>query len=372
MDTVIENKRKVLIVAPHFNFPPMDGADKTIEAFFEVLDGFEIFLLYSEGLYNVTTSELIIEHRLKRRPKYLAAIFSIYNKETYSAALFNRSEILGDFSFYAVIYSYLGNLYKYKEFIKAEKSLVWTHNYDIDWYSYKKSQNCALNIVNFFNRHSTVRYLQNLNKDTYLIACSEYDHIQYSRWHSRTVKVGIGVDLINHDNIGKARARNGRSLAFVGSLGNRMNLDALVYFDKHFWPGLVAEGFRFSVVGSNPSKAIIDLVERNSWMSYYNVASEDFDSTMDNFDFFVMPFEYNNGFKLKQLLSLKYRKPILATKAIELIDSGIGVTSDSLVEWLSYVESFSDNYAEFISSVDAKSKEYSWENQLYPMITILK
>jgi glycosyltransferase involved in cell wall biosynthesis len=106
---------------------------------------------------------------------------------------------------------------------------------------------------------------------------------------------------------------------FVGSLGVKINLDAIEFFKKDFYPLLKAEvggDLEVLVVGSNPSAKVSRLCKDMGWMLYPNVSDEELTRLYRTATFSILPFRYATGSKLKLLQSLANGVPYLATHVL--------------------------------------------------------
>src|SRR4028119_1209634 len=106
---------------------------------------------------------------------------------------------------------------------------------------------------------------------------------------------------------------------FVGSLGVNINLDAIEFFKKDFYPLLKAEvggDLEVLVVGSNPSAKVSRLCKDMGWMLHPDVSDEELTRLYRTATFSILPFRYATGSKLKLLQSLANGVPYLATHVL--------------------------------------------------------
>jgi len=131
--------------------------------------------------------------------------------------------------------------------------------------------------------------------------------------------------LHNERNAGPSVSRN---RAIVGSLGVKINLDAIEFFKKDFYPLLKAGlggDLEVLVVGSNPSDNVSRLCRDLGWMLYPDVSDEELTRLYRTSTFSILPFRYTTGSKLKLLQSLANGVPCLATLALrDQVESGRG------------------------------------------------
>ena len=261
----------------------------------------------------------------------------------------------------------------YKDLFTNARHFIWTHNYDLDWYAYyKRNFNEFLSkSVEFISYHTTKRILKNLrDKNVFLVNVSEQDSIKYSTYTDKVITVSIGLDKETYPRTFLVQEKP--LIGFVGSLGNEMNYKALNHFSKNIWPDIKDVCDDFIVVGSNPSSRLLDLVNTNSWKYKFNLSNELFDKEVSKIDFLTMPFEYNNGFKLKMMLSLKFGIPILATEAIVLLNPSIGLKSNDTTKWRQFILLNYSKRMENEKKLKSLASSFSWKETLKPLIGKIK
>ena len=373
--------KKILIIAPQLSHPCLDGADISMLKLFETLEKQykDVYLVSKYGLSPKGNFDFNKKVVFDQRSKYLAGILTILRNSIYSREKFkNKKQIKSlirksGIKFDIVLYSYLGVYDLYKDLFTNARHFIWTHNYDLDWYAYyKRNFNEFLSrSVEFISYHTTIRILKNLrDKNVFLVNVSEQDSIKYSTYTDKVITVSIGLDKETYPRTFLVQEKP--LIGFVGSLGNEMNYKALNHFSKNIWPDIKDVCDDFIVVGSNPSSRLLDLVDTNSWKYKFNLSNELFDKEVSKIDFLTMPFEYNNGFKLKMMLSLKFGIPILATEAIVLLNPSIGLKSNDTTKWRQFILLNYSKRMENEKKLKSLASSFSWKETLKPLIEKIK
>ena len=373
--------KKILIIAPQLSHPCLDGADISMLKLFETLQKQykDVYLVSKYGLSPKGNFDFNKKVVFDQRSKYLAGILTILRNSIYSREKFkNKKQIRSlirksGIKFDVVLYSYLGVYDLYKDLFTNARHFIWTHNYDLDWYAYyKRNFNEFLSkSVEFISYHTTKRILKNLrDKNVFLVNVSEQDSIKYSTYTDKVITVSIGLDKETYPRTFLVQEKP--LIGFVGSLGNEMNYKALNHFSKNIWPDIKDVCDDFIVVGSNPSSRLLDLVNTNSWKYKFNLSNELFDKEVSKIDFLTMPFEYNNGFKLKMMLSLKFGIPILATEAIVLLNPSIGLKSNDTTKWRQFILLNYSKRMENEKKLKSLASSFSWKETLKPLIGKIK
>ena len=154
--------------------------------------------------------------------------------------------------------------------------------------------------------------------------------------------------LINRKIISMNFIKNQRILIFffVGSLQVMQNIDSLFYFAESFYP-YIKNGFKnleISIVGRKPSNETKKLCQDLKWNLYVNVSNKKLIQFYRKADFLILPFRYNNGFKIKFLESLANGTPIIGTKCVDYFGKSENISmslfSDKVTEWISHIEDF--------------------------------
>jgi len=131
-----------------------------------------------------------------------------------------------------------------------------------------------------------------------------------------------------------------KDLMFIGGYSHKPNEDAMVYFVREVFPAIrgALPGIRLFAVGSEPSKAVLDLagpdVEITGWV-------RDVRPYFEGCRVFVSPLRYGAGMKGKIGQSMSFGVPVVTTT--------IGAEGIGLVDGVSAL--VADNPADFSSAV---------------------
>ena len=218
--------------------------------------------------------------------------------------------------------------------IEGRLYCVESHNDEIEWFKNlrKSSTNPLAKLTAYFSESWARTFLGEHGSDFVFFHVSRADQEGYLKRFPghRSYMVPIGVDEVPRELSwqedlappGKVR------LLFVGLLGVQINLDAIEFFKKDFYPLLKAGlggDLEVLVVGSNPSDKVSRLCRDLGWMLYPDVSDEELTRLYRTSTFSILPFRYTTGSKLKLLQSLANGVPCLATLALrDQVESGRG------------------------------------------------
>ena len=378
-----------LVLAPHYRSPARNGADILIEGrwqafsrFFDVdiLGECEILRFRSGQLSEVTRFENY------SRSKPLAAIRTIFFGSHYL-----REKLITD-SYISQYRQMISNI-RYDAFVASYPSVgVWihsdhfavggcpifveTHNDEFRWFA-----NIEGSASNSFQR-AVARYsriwldsnLLAIKEDCCLIHVSKEDEAGYSRVLGQHTSMVIPVGAQNPVLAPKWTTATSHScrihLVFIGSLGVKMNYDALVHFATSYFPALrrgLGDTLCVTVAGSSPSKAVRRLCSTQGWNLEPDLSEDRVAVLLADASYTIMPFPYTTGSKLKLLKSLAHGIPILATLASQgqLVDlPATCVFSDDPAMWVAVCKRTLDQALSLEERLDliAIAKKYSWNS----------
>ncbi len=168
-------------------------------------------------------------------------------------------------------------------------------------------------------------------------------------------------------------------ISFVGNMRTVANEDAVVFFAKEIFPRIRKkhENAEFYIIGSSPSKAVIELGK----MAGITVTGrvEDVRKYVWDSDVSVVPVRIAAGLQNKVLESMAIGRPVVATstasKGIENLKGDELLVSDDPEQFARYVVDLLENYEKRKKlSIKARKfveKEYSWETaweKMYEMV----
>ena len=350
----------ILVVAPHLIYPTRDGADIAIDRRWGELSRFvsNVDIVAAQTVVRYQDGKItnMVPFSNKSRSKWKAALQTLFFRSVYTKERFlTRSFVnasrpyLGDPSYQAVVFSYLAtaSLGKYLA-SPTIKRYVLTHNDDVAIYRNmrKSSRNMLQKLVALMSERWVRRYGQAAKDDFRFIHVSEDDA---AGWRAAIGEHAyflgkVGCDLPERRFEKRPpMSRRPVRIIFVGSLGVKMNMDAVQHFADNFLPVLskMIGAVDVRIVGSNPTPAVVKLCGQNGFGLFANVSNDELAAQFAWSDFSVLPFPYSTGTKLKLLDSVARGVPILATGSIGDFP-GIGteaacLVSDDPIKWAEHI-----------------------------------
>lgn len=349
-------KNKVIINAPHLKYPLRNGADIYIDrlgcnlSFFRgrvIIIGANTIVQYEMGSMiknnsfpnDLRTKECAALRTLMFRSHYL------YEKYLTPAYCRKARELYEENPEALIIYSLISTA---KLKLVKKSAIIITHNDEIAWFQdqIRFSNNPLQKLTAHISEKWLMKFLKDIANDFIFIHITENDYERYR--HLIPAHVGFVVpagvdisllpDVFQPDGIIR--------LLFVGSLGVKMNYDALEYFGKRFWP-VLKNVFRAQiellVLGSQPSNQMRKLCQRENWQLLPDVSDEELRIQYSRADFSILPYSYTNGAKLKLLSSLAAGLPVLATTNMCILprqDFPPNLYSDKPQEWCNHLLKF--------------------------------
>lgn len=387
------NNNRILVIAPHLKYPLRNGADIAVDRKWKYISihsneiliyGCNEIVEYSHGLM---VSKSKFENKLNGN--FYSAIKAIIFQTNYLVEKFNTrkftnkvNDILKKEDFDLVVFSFISST-KNINFKKIKKILIETHNNEFQWYDNisKNTFNPFIKILSKISKNWINNFfIKNKCADNIILSSvSKADFDFYLKITSfKNIYIPAGTDVVSNLDFSSIN-KNPYQLIFFGSLSVRMNLDALYGFEV-FYRRLVdrlGNQVTLVVAGSNPSKAVIELCNRNGWKLHQNIPDDEMDSLISSSLFSVMPFDYGAGMKLKYLKSLSLGVPCLSFGAsvnpeIPLIYPSL-VSNDS-EEWINRIETVIDSSMgkEVRKKIVQSIIDYSWDKIALDTLQILK
>ncbi|NQV73959.1 glycosyltransferase [bacterium] len=331
-----------------------------------------------------------IEHRhphgYSMRSRAIAALRTVvfrshYFKEKFITPRFCSAieSALRSASYGTLIGSYIVSYDALKPHVNPSQLVVLlTHNDEFVWFENLK--NAAGNAISRLVASTSLSFLRNwFNEErpgVIYAHVSEKDKQGYAQLlpDSESIVVPIGADIPEAPVPATSPGSLKATLLFVGSLGIKMNGDALQHFETVFAPVLSKRiPLNVIVAGSNPSQIVMDLCQRNNWSLQANVSDEALRALFERSDFAFLPFEYSTGSKLKLIGTLAHGVPFLATSAVapptELIVPP-SLVSDNPEAWADAIQQtmeagISTNQR---NALYEAAKQHSWSRSVEIMI----
>lgn len=326
-----------LVVAPHLEYPVRTGADLLIEKKygrfsekvpFVDLIGKHAVVRYQDGrpvrrvpFENAEVSKAgAALGTLRRRSHYLLEKFLTREyREVARAHLANPEYKTAVFS-----HVWAADVARGIPKVEGRVHCIETHNDEILWYENlrKSSANPLAKLTAYSSERWASSFLRRYGSGFLLLHVSEADRRGFAERFPdlKGCVVPIGVELPDGGRrLEDPAASDKVRLIFVGSLGVKINTDALSFFSEIFYPKLkkyFGERLEVLIVGSNPSKRTRRLCEAAGWELRANVSDEELEHLYAISLFSILPFSYTTGSKLKLLGSLSHGVPYLATESL--------------------------------------------------------
>jgi hypothetical protein len=327
-----------LVLAPHLEYPVRNGGDILIDRKWSRLSeyvpyvdiiGKDTITRYEGGRFvksvcyaNKHVSKPLAAFRtLAKRSHYLL------EKNLTRSFVQKAQQYLAKPEYRTVVCSFIWTAAVVTDAPEIEGRLycVETHNDEIEWFENlrRSSTNPLAKLTAYFSERWAWSFLDRHGSEFVFFHVSKADQEGYSRRFPghRSHVVPTGVDEVSrelprHEDLGQpGKVR----LLFVGSLGVKINLDALEFFREDFCRPLeegLGGDLEVLVVGSKPSDRVARLCREMGWKLYPDVSDEELGRLYRTSTFSILPFRYTTGSKLKLLHSLANGVPYLATPAL--------------------------------------------------------
>lgn len=379
-----------LILAPHLKYPLVNGADISIENIGKYISHHvEHVTIVGQKTIRIFKMAQLVEEKFYLNEdisKISASIRTLLFRDHYLKSKFNTSEFneqavtyLDNAIYKTVLYSFISTT-AVKELSVPHSdrvNIVWTHNDEFKWFEDIKKK--TINPLAKLAASLSLRWLRNWfheNSGNYLLLhVTEDDASGYCTFfpNHKFLQVSIGVEeedtrlpIVSHNT-----NHNTISLLFLGSLSNKMNLDALNHFKDSFYFILekqLAGRLTVKIVGSNPSPGVRRVCQECSWELYPNVDNNGLVSLLHQADFSIMPFQYVTGAKLKLLKTLANGLPFLGTSAmasqLDYLPTNC-LLSDDPQEWVEHLLATANRGGippEDRAALQVYARQFSWRS----------
>ena len=377
-----------LIIAPHFEFPTMNGGDIYIEQIAQHLSAEigRVTLLGCSEIVDYSQGSLVQRKKYdnKMRSKSAAALRTILLQDHYYAQKFltpafskTAQDLIDSNPGSQLFFSYLVTTNILTNAKNSPKPVVITQNDERVWFENqaKHSNNPLQKWVSHLSAKWVTRFFRQKSQGFVFAHITKEDMQGYQALgQHRGFVLPAGVEVLPLPTMAKWDGTI--RLLFCGSLGVKMNFDALQHFEGNYWPQIKAK-FKDTVVdtvaGSNPSSQVRNLCTRNGWQLQPNLASEQLLALHHTSTFAILPFPYTTGAKIKLLNAYAAGLPVLATTNMrfgEKQDFYPNLYSNAPDEWVRRLEQIS---TEGISSPDKErcqdfASQYSWPAIIQSML----
>lgn len=347
------SRPSILVLAPHLVYPVRNGADIAVAELARALsqNGCPVRVVSSRAVVHYGGGEEEARHPFENamRSRSASAIRTALFRSHYYAEKFLTPGFLAEARCQlaspdvdVVLHSYLTTASGADLPDSDRPHLVLTHNDEFAWFEDLRAS--VRNLVGQAAASASLQWLRQFmaahGDHVTLLHFTEADRAGWEREvpGHRAAVVPIGVSLRGAPAPPLAPEAAVR-LLFVGTLGVRMNRDALVHFASRYLPALrdrLGTALSVTVAGSSPSPEIEALCEREGWALRPDVSEDEMDALFRSATFSLLPFAYATGAKLKLLKSLAYGVPALCTEAVSAQASLVvppSLVSDAPSEW---------------------------------------
>ena len=326
-----------LILAPHLMYPTRTGANILVDRMACALSAFTPYV-------DVIASDRIVRYRDGRevacrsfenrhRSKRAAALRVLARRshfyiEKFTTPAFRREALalLRDPAYRTVISSYITTarlVAETPDLPAGRRHLIFTHNDEFKWFQdlRRTTANPLGKLAASFSERWLHGFFRRFARDFLFVHVTEEDREGFARYYPDhpSLIVPIGVELPPAPAAPLPPNAERLRLLFVGSLGVKMNRDALIHFARKYLPPLRArfgDTFEVIVAGSTPVPAVRVLCEEHGWRLHADVSDDALRRLYEQATFALLPFPYATGAKLKLLGALAHGVPFLATEAV--------------------------------------------------------
>lgn len=329
-----DSTRPCLVVAPHLEYPIRNGADILIDRKYAHFSEYVSFvdIIGRDTVVRYRGGELVqsTPYENVRVGKVAAAAATLCKRSHYQYEKFVTKKFIETARSYLtkpdygmVVFSFVWTAAIVRGLPKVDDRLccIETHNDELKWYEgiRKASINPLAKLTAHYSERWAKSFMEGYSSEFLFLHVSEADQKGFSErfpdHKSRVVPTGAEVASDGSFHRENPAVPERTRLIFVGSLGVKINFDALSNFEKRFYPVLKEElgDLEVLIVGSNPSRRVTKLCRRAGWKLHSNVPDQELRDLYSVSTFSILPFNYTTGSKLKLLDSLAHGIPYLAT-----------------------------------------------------------
>ena len=373
--------KKIIVLAPHLEYPTRNGADIYIERLSCYLSAYRV-PVYILGLNTLTSyvmganiSQSYFSNRL--RTKTWAAIRTLALRSHYLIEKFLTSayrkkakELVQENPEAIIVYSFISSC---SLELEKKSSIIVTHNDEIAFYRKQRviTKNPLQKLVASFSEKWLVSFLDKSMNDNVYVHITDADQKAYSNYiaQHRSIIVPAGAEY-RHPVILAHPLDKTIHLLFCGSLSVKMNQDALLFFKDKFWgllKGYFNEDIDIWIAGSHPTPSVVNLCKNQGWALHPDICDDDLYSLYEAATFGILPFEYSDGAKIKLLNCLAAGLPVLATNSVKTMpeqDFPPNLFSNDPNKWLEHLQKYRETSNDILSGRIACQQfalQYSWQ-----------
>ena len=326
----------ILSLAPMCNYPPHDGASQRVVSIAEVLctAGHQVTLVGNDfilrlvpsanGSVSSTVNLSITRFQIGWRSKRQSALRTLCTSGHYCETKFTNPDwerivcnLVAHTRPDVVVVNFIWMM-SVLDRIKLYPQLIVCDTHNSEWRMFDNFVRTSKNpIVRRMSKTSKARYTElnrTLRSDTVLmhIAQTDLDDHKAHRPDLAHILVPACVGAVNPRTVTPEYGAVPKQLLFCGSLSNIMNLKALEYFARKFWP-TVQPLAQLTVAGSSPSSRITYMCDKFGWHLEADFDDHRKSELYNAAHFAILPYEFGDGSKLKLLEACSLGIPTLTT-----------------------------------------------------------
>jgi len=285
--------------------------------------------------------------------------------------------LLNSFFVFDVYYiHFLWSFRSIKKHIKGKILVIDTHNYDPDWWDNLEASSkwpwekllCRI------SKQRILEILADLPKNTLLVHVSQEDADKY-RTHrpDLTHLVLPNGCTMRPRSSAPAYPAPIKKIYFLGALNLQITRDAILHFDKTFWPQFSAF-CEFHLIGSGPTAFWKPFCAERGWHLHNNVPDDDLTRLLEGMHYLVLPFTYGAGSKLKFIDACARGIPVISTPpgvcGFPKLPPTVRI-SENPSDWAKWISSSQGPTRAETSACLTFAKEYSWDKlvaKIWPQI----
>ena len=205
-------------------------------------------------------------------------------------------------------------IYKFTKIYAPQAKLIY-QGHDIHYLRLQRQQelNRTLNLTYEIIKYQELEHSIWDNADIILyFSKAEVDIVKKYNPKACVYDVPLYTDDVFKNS--KYNAGERKDLLFVGSFNHKPNLDGILWFVNKVFPKVQSlyEDIKLYIVGSNPTKEIINLANKNIIVTGY-ISDEELSSLYGKVRLVVAPLLYGAGIKGKIIEALQQGLPVLTT-----------------------------------------------------------
>lgn len=350
-------KKRILVVAPHLEFPVRNGADKYISEKWSSVphDEYEVCLIASDGTYMAdgegwSSVRRWPSRRMSRLQNVATILRFILGDQQYLSYKYANSSIAQEVSielkqqWHLIVFSFVSTYDRYAADLQPDsRVLIESHNFDPKIYLDRAAEVWGVRrgLYSVAAARSQLS-LKRLPPEVTVCALGGQDASLLRATTNAHIQIGSIGFRCKELRVVYPHSVCTPTLIFVGSLGVQMNAHAISVFVRDQWQPIksVWPEARLKVVGSNPGRDLFKQFENQPGIDVMsNVSDERLMKELATSHCAIVPFSEANGLKLKVGSALECGVPIISSISLgnQLLEDGIAQLVGSSDEWISAI-----------------------------------